>query len=53
MVGNRSGNAGMKDPQCVSNIRKFMDNYDWSGLEFPVSMGSLKQGIIFQLTYWL
>ena len=28
----------MKDPQCVSNLRKFMDNYDWSGLEFPVSM---------------
>ena len=31
-------NIGMKDPQCVSNLRKFMDNYDWSGLEFPVSI---------------
>ena len=31
-------NAGMKDPQCVSNLRKFMDNYDCSGLEFPVSI---------------
>ena len=31
-------NARMKDPQCVSNLRKFMDNYDWSGLEFPVSI---------------
>ena len=31
-------NAGMKDPQRVSNLRKFMDNYDWSGLEFPVSV---------------
>ena len=31
-------NAGMKDPQHVSNLRKFMDNYDWSGLEFPVSI---------------
>ena len=30
-------NVGMKDPQRVSNLRKFMDNYDWSGLEFPVS----------------
>ena len=30
-------NEGMKDPQWVSNLRKFMDNYDWSGLEFPVS----------------
>ena len=25
----------MKDPQRVSNLRKFTDNYDWSGLEFP------------------
>ena len=31
-------NAGMKDPQRVSNLRKFMDNYDWSGLELPVSI---------------
>ena len=31
-------NAGMKDPQRVSNLRKFMDYYDWSGLEFPVSV---------------
>ena len=33
-----SENAGMKDPQRVSNLRKFMDIYDWSGLEFPVSI---------------
>ena len=38
MVGNRCRNVGMKDPQRVSNLRKFMDNYDWSGLEFPVSI---------------
>ena len=30
--------AGMKDPQCVSNLREFTDNYDWSELEFPVSI---------------
>ena len=30
--------VGMKDPQRVSNLSKFMDNYDWSGLEFPVSI---------------
>ena len=30
--------VGMKDPQRVSNPRKFKDNYDWSGLEFPVSI---------------
>ena len=29
---------GMKDPQRASNLRKFTDNYDWSGLEFPVSI---------------
>ena len=28
-------NVGIKDR--VSNLRKFTDNYDWSGLEFPVS----------------
>ena len=28
----------MNDPQRVSNLRKFTDNYDWSGLEFPVSI---------------
>ena len=31
-------NIGMKDPQRVSNLKKFTDNYDWSGLEFPVSI---------------
>ena len=31
-------NVEMKDPQRVSNLRKFKDNYDWSGLEFPVSI---------------
>ena len=31
-------NVGMKDPQRVSNLRKFTDNYDWSGLEFPFSI---------------
>ena len=30
--------VGMKDPQRVSNFRKFTDNYDWSGLEFLVSI---------------
>ena len=33
-----AGNAGMKDPQRASNLRKLTDNYDWSGLEFPVSI---------------
>ena len=45
-------NAGMKDPQRVSNLRMFMDNYNWSGLSFQFqlkTLGSLKPGIIFQL----
>ena len=29
--------VGMKNPQRVSNLRRFADNYDWSGLKFPVS----------------
>ena len=28
----------IRDPQRVSNLRKFVDNYDWSGLEFLVSI---------------
>ena len=31
-------NVGMKDPQHVSNLRKFVDNYDWSELKLPVSI---------------
>ena len=34
-------NVGMKDPQHVSNLRTFKDNYDWSGLEFPVSINDI------------
>ena len=30
-------NVGMKNPQRVSNLRKFENNYDWVGLKFPVS----------------
>ena len=26
------------NPECVSNLRKFINNYDCSGLEFPVSI---------------
>ena len=35
-------NVGMKDPQRVSNLRKLTDNYDWSGLKFPVSIENIK-----------
>ena len=35
-------NVGMKDPQRVSNLTKFTDNYDWSGLKFPVSIENIK-----------
>ena len=36
-------NVGMKNPQRVSNLRKFTDNYDWSGLEFPVSTKDIRK----------
>ena len=29
--------VGMKDPQRISNLRKFVDNYDWSGVKFPMA----------------
>ena len=30
-----------KDLQHVSNLRKFENNYDWSGLEFPVTINKI------------
>ena len=36
-------NVGMKNPQRVSNLRKFTDNYDWYGLEFPVSIKDIRK----------
>ena len=33
----------MKNPQRVSNVRMFTDNYDWSGLEFPVSTKDIRK----------
>ena len=36
-------NVGMKDPQRVSNLRKFTNNYEWSGLEFPVSIKDIRE----------
>ena len=33
----------MKDPQQVPNLRKFKDNYDWSGLEYPVSIKDIEK----------
>ena len=30
-----------KDLQCVLKFKKFTDNYDWSGLEFPVAISNI------------
>ena len=31
--------TGIKShPECMSNLRKFINNYDWSGLKIPVSI---------------
>ena len=35
-------NVEMKNPQRVSNLRKFTDNYNWSGLKVPVSIENIK-----------
>ena len=32
----------MKDPQRISNLRKFVDNYDWSGVKFPMATKDIK-----------
>ena len=28
-------------PERLSNLRKFVDNHDWSGLRFPVSINDI------------
>ena len=30
-------------PECMSNLRKFTDNYNWSGLVFPVSIKDIRE----------
>ena len=30
-----------EEPQCVLNLKKFADNYDWSGLEFLVAINKI------------
>ena len=27
-----------RNPQCISNLTKFADNYEWSGLKFPIAI---------------
>ena len=46
--------VGMKDPQRVSNLKKFADNYYWSGLEFQFrlkKLESLKSRMEFRLKF--
>ena len=56
-AGMTAENVGMKDPQQVSNLRKFTDNYDWSGLKFPVAIKNIKDfemnnNIAINVCYW-
>ena len=30
-------------PECISNLTRFEDNYDWSGLEFPLSIKGISE----------
>ena len=43
-------------PERISNLIKFSNNYDWSGLEFPIStkdIGLFEINNEFRLTLWL
>ena len=30
-------------PDCISNLRKYVDNYDWPGLEFPLPVKGISK----------
>ena len=30
-------------PEGILNLRKYVDNYDWSGLEFPLSIKGISK----------
>ena len=30
-------------PECLLNLRKYVNNYDWSGLEFPLSIKEISK----------
>ena len=32
----------IKNPQLLSNLRKYKSEFDWSGLEFPVAVKGIK-----------
>ena len=41
-------------PECISNLRQYINNYDWSGLEFPLSIkgsANSKRKMALLLTY--
>ena len=38
VIAAENFNEISKNPQRISNLRKFADNYDWSGLKFPVAI---------------
>ena len=36
-MGHHCSNGNRENLQAVSNLKKFADNYDWSGLKFLAS----------------
>ena len=38
VIAAENFNEISKNLQRISNLRKFADNYDWSGLKFPVAI---------------
>ena len=50
IAGDRWTDIG-SHPERISNFRKFVNNYDWSGLEFPVSLKQIGKFEISHLTF--
>ena len=42
ITGDRLTDIG-SHPERISNLKKFVNNYDWSGLEFPVSLKRMEK----------
>ena len=31
------------NPECMSNLKRFTNNYDWSGLEYPIAINKISE----------
>ena len=42
-VGNNCCNEVGGDPQRISKLKRFESDFDWTGIEFPVSFRDIKK----------